>query len=68
VFFVVEKFMGSCNRANRFVAFYFIGCVGIAWWVCEKIIGTEFPSILWGLFASIAAMIAGSLAVPQKET
>jgi solute:Na+ symporter, SSS family len=41
--------------------------VGMAVWIlCELIIQTEWPALIWGSLASAAAMIAGSYLFPDK--
>lgn len=53
------------KRANRHGSFWAIVLGGFVWLVCE-IVGTSLPSLVYGLMASIAAMIAGSLLTTPK--
>ncbi len=36
------------------------------WFLCEHIVGTEFPAMFIGFFASIAGMVAGSIILPRR--
>ena len=54
------------RRASNFGALASI-IIGMAVWVvCEFIIPTGFPSLIWGGLASLAAMVAGSWLRPDR--
>ncbi|MCB0551789.1 MAG: sodium:solute symporter family protein [Phaeodactylibacter sp.] len=55
------------RRASDFGALASIVTGMTVWVLCEFVLTTEFPSLIWGGLASLAAMIAGSWLRPDRS-